>query len=251
MRKLVFITVVVCLLALPLAAQEGQQANLSRGYTLIVKQGHGAQFEASFKQHMEWRASQKDPWGWEVWELDTGENLGQFVAISGGHGWGDFDSYDLPGASQNWNVTAGPHVAKAHGWINRMMLRASRPPEGELKEGALAQVETFKFKPGKMQEAVGLIIKVTEAAKKTNWAGRFIWLAPVAGGEGGTLTLVVSAENWAAMDSPSHNVDAMLAEAIGEEAAGKLFEAFGSIVVSSRKEIWRYRADLSISPGRM
>lgn len=249
MRRALFLGVVVFLALLPAAAQEEPPANLSRGYHFVVKDGHGAQFEAAFKQHIEWRASQNDAWGWEVWQLEVGERLGRYVAISGGHRWEDLDAYSIPGALENWQQTAGPHVQQVDSWMDRMMIRGSRPPEGELQPGAIAEVIDYKFKPGKMEAAVDTIVKVTEAANQSNWEGRYIWLAPAAGGESNILTLVLPGENWAAMRGPEKNVREMMVEALGEEAAGKLMKTFGDAVESSSTSIWRYRADLSYQPG--
>ncbi len=248
MKKFLLLTVVVCLAALSLPAQEGPPANLSRGYHIIVKQGHSAEFEAGFKMHVQWRKAHNDPWGWEVWQLDAGERLGRYVVISGGHKWADLDSYDVPGWFENWNVTAEPHIQQIDAWIDRLMLDGSRPPDA-LTDGAVAQVVVYRFRPGKQGQAMKAIREFTEAANQANWAQRYVFTTPEAGGSPGTITLVLLAPNWAGLEEPSPNSREMLSGVIGEEGAQKLVASWDEAAEMISEEIWRFRADMSHIPS--
>ncbi len=248
MKRVLVLTVVVCLAALSLPAQEGPPANLSRGYHFIVKQGHSAEFEAGFKMHVQWRKAHNDPWGWEVWQLDAGERLGRYVAISGGHKWADLDSYDLPGWLENWNVTAEPHIQQIDAWIDRLMLDGSRPPDGPPTDGAVAQVVVYRFRPGKQGQAMKASREFTEAANQANWSPRYVFLTPVAGDTPGTVTFVLLASNWAGLEEPSPNSLEMLSGVIGEEQAQKLIASWDEAVEMVSSEIWRFRADMSHMP---
>ncbi len=90
MKRVLLLTVVVCLAALSLPAQEGPPVNLSRGYHIIVKQGHSAEFEAGFKMHVQWRKAHNDPWGWRSGSstrVSVWAGMSLFQAVISGLTW--------------------------------------------------------------------------------------------------------------------------------------------------------------------
>ena len=73
------------------AAADEKEPTIARGYTLKVKAGHEAEFEAGMKKQIKWYKDNKETWQWHTWQLETGENTGQYVFRSPGHFWKDLD----------------------------------------------------------------------------------------------------------------------------------------------------------------
>src|SRR5436309_2634149 len=71
-----------------------------------VKPGMIAQYEQGRAKHMAWHKSQNDPWTWNVWEITTGENTGNYLVSTCGHEWKDFDTREKLNADDNVNALA-------------------------------------------------------------------------------------------------------------------------------------------------
>ncbi len=229
---------------------QAQMNNLARMYFVTATPGHGAQLETAIKEHAQWRKQSGDPWTWMVYQIVSGEHLGDFVIRSGDHSWADFDAYDAGFGTKggaHWEEHVMPHVASITGTINVVDTTNVRWPEDQSKINLLA-VYTYHLKPGKEQaftQAVGKIHKAIVEHKYPTYYG-FDWTAIGPGGQ--TVSLVLPFENWAAMQGPEEELGAFLVRAMGQEEAMKTFEQFDSTYHASESMVVLLRRDLSVLP---
>ena len=91
-RTEIFLVVLsLLLLALPVVSQE-EPGPITRVFVDKAKTGMEQQYEEAVKQHIAWHREQGDTWSWEVRRIESGENFGQYLWITRGHRWEDFDN---------------------------------------------------------------------------------------------------------------------------------------------------------------
>ena len=250
MKKMTSLGIVLSLMVLawPVVAQEGP-ATISQSFTAVVTPGHEQQFEEALKQHMAWHRQQNDTWRWNTSVIVSGERLGQYITISGGHRWADFDSPPVSAEADMADAARlFEHVERIASGFGNTLPALSRPPASS-EPMPLVQVFTYRVKPGQapvFQHAVG---KFREAAEKTNSPFRYVLIASISGGPVGTYILVVPHENWASFVPPEQDGLQMLEEALGRQEADAVIEMLNEAVASEVSEIWQYRPDLSYIPG--
>ena len=101
----------VLLVSFPALAQEGP-STVTKWYLFTVKSGHDLQWEEAYQEHLDWRRQHKDTWTWQTYMIVSGERLGQYLTMSSGHRWADFDSPSVPGLHDMADATSklGPHI---------------------------------------------------------------------------------------------------------------------------------------------
>src|SRR5258706_12001566 len=71
------VTIAMAMAAPVLAQMPAQPTNtIVQIYSSHPKPGMMAQYEAGRKRHMAWHKAQKDTWGWNVWEVISGNATG-------------------------------------------------------------------------------------------------------------------------------------------------------------------------------
>lgn len=233
------------LAALPLAAQQ-DQANVSRAFWVKPKPGMAQEFEKAAKAHLDWHRQQKDTWTWTTLQFETGERLGQFIVVTQGHRWEEFDAraeFDKADV-ENWAATVGPHVESTSSVFSVARLDVSRPL-ADPTPPAMTLAIYFHVKPGTDADFNYCMRKFHEAIGKTNWPGNYTWLQRVAGTDVPQYVLVLPRKNWAAFKPGEKRFDQMLEEAFGAQEARELLEKFGATVRYETAEILRHRPDLS------
>ena len=236
------------LVSQPVSAQTG---NLARLYFVKVKSGHGVEFEASLKEHAQWRKQAGDPWTWYVSQVVNGENLGDFVIRSGGHTWEDFDSYSefLLKGSLQFNKTVGPHIESISGSITATDTNnINWYPDNE--DVNLISVITYHLKPGQGRAFREVAYKIGAAIREDKREAYFSheWL--VNGSYGPAVSLILPYKNWAGMQGPEESFRDFLARVMGSEEVQKLFEKMSSTYHSRKSRIIQVRRDLSVFPDR-
>ena len=108
--------------AAPVAAQEEQPPTMvAKNYFLTVFPGQGAQFEAAYKSHVQWHVDNDDDWYWHTWQIENGENMGQYIVRTGDHEWADFDGREEYGA--NFDIPFWKMVEEVYGDFETDMIR--------------------------------------------------------------------------------------------------------------------------------
>ncbi|HEX9119883.1 MAG TPA: hypothetical protein VF840_05035, partial [Terriglobales bacterium] len=105
MRKPFLVLFIVCLAA-TLAVAQAPPASVCEVHINKVKPGMAAQYEQGRAKHMAWHKSQNDKWSWEVWEITTGENTGNYLVAACGHAWKDFDTREKFNIADGLDATA-------------------------------------------------------------------------------------------------------------------------------------------------
>lgn len=223
--------------------------NLAQLYK--VSPQDGADLESAIREHAQWREQNGDPWTWEIYELATGENLGDFYIRSGGHSWADFDAYEQAefsaAAFEHYAATMAPAVESISSWISETDTAHARIPES-MENIQLFQVITWHLKPDKGQDFEDAIDKFHDAIVQTDWPVHYVFGSPVVGADGPQTSLVLFYENWAAFEGPEKEFGEMMAEVYGEEA-GEIFQKFSGSIAWSESFVLRIRPDLSVNLG--
>jgi len=234
-----------CVVAFPEVAQ-GQTENIAQGYVHTVQLEMIAQFEEAVKQHVQWRKQNNDPWEWTWYQMVNGDGLGTYLVRSGNHRWADLDVRyawdDRVGAAPHFLATVGPFVESEDSSISQLDSALSRPPD-DLSAITLFAVTEFDVRlPGQFREA---ITKIGEGLDRGNWGRSYLWQM-VANGGTTDATLVVPAENWAALAPPEKSLPVVMAEVYGEQEANELMQQFASSIRSRNSYTLRVRRDLSL-----
>ena len=243
---------VFLLSAVPIRAQV-QPKTVGEVLSLAAKPGTAPDFEAGIKRHMQWHRQQNDTWGWIVWEIVSGERMGQYVVGSFGHDWKDFDDRESFEKEDMANAMSsfGPYIQSFNGGFYAVRPDLSlTPPSPGGQPSAMATVTTVLLKPGSSLESEEAIKEINAAIKKSNWPAKpSAWYQLLNGGEGPTLVMVTAREKWADFQPPEKEFGQMLGESYGKMGAENLLQKFYGNVRSARSEIIRFRPDLSYIPA--
>lgn len=253
MRRSVFLLVCTFVLALAgLAAAQQPPTEVNRVYFVTPKPGMEAQFEKGLKAHVDFHRQRKDTWRWNTRSTETGRFTGEYIIISPGHQWKDFDNPPIPADQdfENFAATAGPYVAS---W--RSIFLVSRP---ELNFGAapnpagdpLAVVTYFHLKYGDtVPRFEQLVRQYRDAMTKTNAPGAAHWYTLAASGRNAVFVLASPRANWAGLEpmgGPS--LRERLDKVHGAGAADAFYRTLEQVVDFTETKITRARPDLSYAP---
>lgn len=250
MRRMGVYLSIVCmaLLALPVAGEE-EPGVVARIYWVKPKAGMQQAFEAASKQHMEWHRQQNDPWTWNTWVIQTGEDFGTYGIGTFGHQWSDFDN---PGVSPqadsaHYLANVGQYVESVTSVFAAYLPKISRPRTAG--PAPMSVVLRFRVRMGKGEEFMNAIAKVSKAIEKTNWLAHYAWYALVNGGEHPTFVLVLPQENYADMAPQEKPFEKMLEEAFGRAEAEAIRHTFDKTIKSESSYLSVSRPDLSYIPA--
>jgi hypothetical protein len=248
MRKARFFFILgfVFLLALPLLAQE-KPGTVGMVFMVKAKAGMRQQFEQANKRHMDWHRQQKDTWAVDVWEVVSGEHVGQYGYGSFGHHWKDLDSHakfdEADMADYLANVAQYVEPVVARYYVSHPDL--SRPMEGE---APLAEVVEYRLNMAGESDFLMAVRKVHEAIQKGNYPLYYHLYELYNGGEHPTYVFVFLHKNWADFEPPEETFRGMLEKAYGRDEAESILKLFDKSVHGVRSQIIAFRPDLSYSP---
>lgn len=243
--SILLLAALVALGAIPLAAQQAAPT-VSRSFWIKPKPGMEQQFEQGAKAHLDWHRQQKDTWTYNSYQYETGERLGQFVVVTGGHKWEDFDGRASMDAADlaDFRAKVGPYIDSSASLFSIERTEVSRPLPGTTP-AALVHVLIFELKPGTDADFNYCIRKFHEGIGKTNWPTNYSWLQRMAGAEVPTYVLVLPHKDWASFNPLSKTFAQMLDEAYGQQEARELLEKFSKTIREETSQILRHRPDLS------
>jgi hypothetical protein len=250
--KAPLVSAALFLFALALIPSGLQAQNLAEGWLLTPKSGSEAGFVEAFKSHMAFRQAQGEPWSWQMWEVIVGENVGDFMVISMGHDWADFDAYEnsefLPAASAHFGATVGPLVEDAQNMILQADTTFQHMPTDPSYEVGFIQMVTFHLIPGKAMVFHEAMAKLQEAMVDGGMPGYWVGTAPVIGGPGDSYSVAILGRTWADFSEPDPTMEEMLIDSYGAEEAMAVFTSIMESYHKSESVMLRFRPDLSILP---
>lgn len=148
--------------AAPLAAQ-------SEGGMLFAYRPHPgerADFEAGYREHLDWHREKGDPLIWFGWDVIAGRRLGQFVDGTVGIPFVALDRrVDPAGDAAHAGRSFAPHAVPTARWA--MRLRPELSTATPLERGSptpLAQVVTYSVAPGERADFEGVLAAVRKDA---------------------------------------------------------------------------------------
>jgi len=248
MRKtqLLFILAFVLFLALPLLAQE-KPGTVATVFIVKPKAGMRQQFEQANKRHMEWHRQQKDTWAVIVWEIVSGDRIGQYEYYTFGHHWKDFDSHAKfdEADTADYMTNVGPYVEPL---VARYYIRhpeLSRPMGGV---ATLAENVEYHLNVGGESDFLMAVRRVHEAIQKSNYPVYYHLNELYNGGEHPTYVFVFPHKNWADFEPPEETFLTMLEKAYGRDEAESVLKLFNKGVHCVRSQIFAHRPDLSYLP---
>ena len=252
MRNIKVIAALFAALWLGVGSQSvfAQANNIARIYFVDVKTGHGPEFEAALKEHVQWRKQAGDPWTWIVHQVVNGENLGDFVIRSGDHTWADLDSYAefLAKGGEEFNKTVLPHVESISSAITSVdTTNINWYPNND--DVNLISVTTYRLKPGSGQAFTQAVNKIHKAIMENQYETYYAFEWNVNGPAGLAVSLILPCKNWAEMQGPDEALPAFLARVMGPETAQKVFEEFAGTYHSRESLVVQVRRDLSVIPS--
>ena len=242
-----FLAVVVCSAAVSAAAMAQEKAGtIALVYTTKARALNVMQHEGAIKKHFEWHKANKDAFTWFIWQVTSGENIGDFVVGTFGHQWKEFDARakfdEADEADFIPNVLPTTEKVDLGYW--EFLPAASHPsPSGQ--PAAMAQVTHYFVKPDGFVAFVDAIKVLKGALDKLNYPMYAYWYRLVSGGEGPQFVVAVDRNSWSEMAGPAKSLDDALAEALGPQKAVEVLTAIRKATRYSRSYMIAYRPDLS------
>jgi hypothetical protein len=228
----------------PLVAQE-KPGTITEVVVTRVKPGMGKQYQEGRKRHAAWHKRQNDTWNWITSEVASGPETGNYVTVTFGHQWKDFDTWEGKfgqGDTADVDLNLGPYSDSTTVAYYEFLADLSRPAATPSK---MSEVVHFLLKPDKESEFRHALQRAHEAIGKTNWPQNYSWYELQNGGEGPHFVLVLPHNSFADMAPPEMSFPAMLTKAFGPYEAGAILEAFGQASKSQWSELLVARPDLS------
>lgn len=242
-----FILGLVCLLALPLLAQE-KPGNVVGAWYVKPKPGMQQQFEQALKRHMEWHKQQKDTWTIYVAAAVVGNRIGQYEIAVAGHHWKDFDPRakfdEADMADYSANVAQYADLIGASMWIHHPEL--SQPMTGD---APFMEFVEEHLNLGGESDYLLVLRKVRDAVQKSNYPVYWEVYELFNGGEHPTYGLSFPHKTWADFQPPEQTLAAVLEKAYGRDEADALWKTFFKTVHCVKSEVWVSRPDLSYVPA--
>jgi hypothetical protein len=253
MRKatLVGIAVFVAVAGLGAWGQE-KPANVGWVYATSAKPGMVKQLEEGRKRHMDFHRKQNDSWRWDIWEVQTGDATGSYLATSFGHSWQDLDAWEQKmgkADTADGGVNMSPYATGTTASIWQVMGDVSHMGEGT-EPPRMGEVNHFLLKPGMERDFNDVIKKINDAIVKSNWGAHYTWYSLQDGGEGPHYVLFLNMKGWADLAEQNPSFDVMLEKAVGRHDAESLTHSFDQTIKKEWTETLLYRPDLSYIPGK-
>ena len=252
MTKPTLLPAILLSLALAFIPTQTEGQNLSEAWMFTPKPGSGAGFQEAFRSHMDFRRTHGETWSWSMWEVVVGENVGDFMVVSMGHDWADFDSYQNSGFAEtvgpHWGATVGPLVDEISNVVLQGDTTFMKLPEDPAYSAELINLMTFHIIPGKLMAFYEALGQIHEAMTGADMPVYYMGSMPVVGGEGDTYHIAILGRDWAEFADPDPSMMEVMAETYGEEEAMAIFTSFGESYHKSESVMLRFRGDLSIIP---
>ncbi len=228
------------------AAAQENPGTIALVYTTKARSLNITQHESAMKKHFQWHQANKDAFTWFVWQVVSGENIGDFLVGTFGHRWKEFDARAKFDETDNADFIANvlPTAEKVDLGYWEFLPAASRPSPAAVPT-AMAQVTHYFVKPDAFVTFTDAIKELRSGLEKANYPMYVYWYRLVSGGEGPQFVVSVARDSWAEMAGPAKPLDDALAEALGPQKAVEALAAIRRATRYTRSYMIAYRPDLS------
>lgn len=247
-KVLIGLTVPILLVAFAGVAL-AQPGPIGENILVTVKNGEAAQWEAAYKEHLDWHKDLNDTWGWTTYQFMSGSNVGNYMVRTGGHEWKDFDDRGDTQAKDaaNFEENAGKHTESYYIWYDRIHRDLSRIPEGGGPYKVLEFTRVF-VKPSMVQKFLGVVGKYHAAFEKTNSSLNYAIAQTETGGNPSNFLFVGLHQSYATLEQPADAMPKMMEEVYGGMQAAGIFNEFWECVDRMESNIAILREDLTYRP---
>jgi len=232
-------------------AQSTDAGNVGQLWMITPKAGMVDKFEAAFARHVDWRRKNNDPFHWDVYVQVDGADVGTYFARSGNHQWADFDGYGEfdRKASDNWNSTVAPYVARIQSSVSQVMPTLSNWP-ADAPDYQLFMIFTYHIKQGHAARFNRSAKAVGDILREANWPYHWAFLNLISGGAVPTAVLVLPQKNWASMADPDPGMFEVLSAKVGPEAAIEMFDDFSDTIASAHVHMLQWLPQYTVEGAR-
>jgi hypothetical protein len=225
--------------------------NVADVYYAKVKASAAGDIDKVIKAHYEWHRQQKDTWSWFMWQVMSGDHMGDFWGGSFGHRWKEFDDRakfnDADGADFVAHVLPSLESISEGYW--EMMPKASRPTSSQTPS-PMAQVTHYYVKTSDVVAFTDALEEITAALNKANWPVHSTWYRLVSGGRGPQFVLATDRNSFAEMEGPAKSLEQAVSEVLNPHKAAALFDTIRGATDHTYSELLVYRPDLSYIAGK-
>jgi hypothetical protein len=247
----VFVVLTAATLLAGAAPAQEKPGDVALVYSVKARSNGWMQLDAATRKHFDWHRAQKDPFAWFVWQVASGEDVGDFVVGTFGHHWKEWDARAAFDTADDADFVANvmPLVDKVDVGYWSFLADISRPGTG-MTPAAMAQITHYLVKPDGYAAFVDALRQMRAAMEGMSYPMTFSWYRLISGGEGPQFVLAVDRASWADMEPPGKSLDAALAEKLGSQKAVSLLTTLRETTRSTRSYLLRYRSDLSYMPAK-
>ena len=253
MRAIRCLIIVVALVfaAQPLMAQDEGPGLITKSFKVVVKFDRFLQFEDAYRQHLQWHQKNNDPWAWHTWQIVNGEDLGQYLMLSHGHRWHDFDFASAMRESEwaDFYTHIAPHLTSMSSSLETFEPTISNWP-AELDRPGLVEMSSFELTYDGFRAFRQAITRIHKAVVEKDPERHFAWFTTVNGSNGPEMTLAIPHADWASFGAEEKPLWSLIEEAYGPDEVTALQKAIGNSIRSQKTFVIDYREDLSYQPTR-
>lgn len=233
-------------------AQETGQESITRATINTPMPGMKAAYEEGVKKHQQWHKEHNDTWTVNVWQITSGPRTGDYVHVTSGHQWGDFDlsRYDSKAHGIDANANQGKFVASTERRFWKRLPELSTIQENG-GPAPMVRVIFMEVKPGKDALLTSAIKRMREARAKSDRIREGFFYSSVNSGSRGIYMLVLPQKNWGDMAPGGNRTRAILNEVYGHSESQLIMSRFfEAIEKPTSSVIYVYRPDLSYIPAK-
>ena len=231
-------------------AQDESPPNVADLWIFTVDYPNSAAFEEAFKTHLAARKEAGDPRDWQTYTVVAGGEMDTYGAHYCCVKWADADAYaewsQSSGILDHWDEHVAQYVDDYSHQFQYFDLDNSTWL-GDPTDYRYFGVTTWRLKPGKTRIRQAAIKALSAVGKEHGWSRSWAWTSSVGGDA--SLSIVTPYANFADMEPPEQSFFEFATEHLGAEETARLFDDFGSSVMSSEYTIFERRPDLSMSDG--
>jgi hypothetical protein len=252
--RLILIALTICAVAVPLTAEEEEAPPMSvaKSHFVMVNPGQALAFEAAYKGHLEWHASNDDPWIWHTWQIVNGQNFGHYIIRTGDHTWADWD------ARPEFQKQDGAHFLENVSQYVKKISSTMSVTDPKLVKWAddygmptMVDVTVFQINNEYSDAWYHTIEKIHEATVEKEIPFNYAWSFVASGGEGPgpTWSLVFPFKSWKEYGDTWEPAFWKLVEEVhGEYETDLIRKLMNKAVVHQENFMVAFRADLSYHP---
>lgn len=213
----------------------------------VPKDGMRAQFDAGYRKHLGWHATNGDPLVWYGWYVTHGPRAGMFIDGSFGAPFAAFDHRVAPAEDAKDAERAFlPFAQPAFRAVYRVRRDLSTgTPLERWEPTPLVDVHHYKVKLGRSIHFEQIARRMRAALDAKGVA--YTWYEGVAGTATPEYMLMVARKGWAGFDAPG-DLEGVLGH-LDDANRRELLLGFAASVDEVTAEVWQYRSELSLIPA--